>query len=61
MDIRIQLYNLDDWCNAIQFIELHCENVDAAREHAALFVDEHPVELWNGPTRIACFTPSDED
>ncbi len=40
---------------------LALSSVDAAKERAAQFVDEHPVELWDGLRRIARFTPSDED
>jgi hypothetical protein len=59
--MRFQIYILDELGNAIQFIELYCANVDAAKERAAQLVDEHAVELWDGPKHIARFGPSDAD
>jgi len=40
-------------------IDLHCENVQEAKERAKQLVQDRPVELWEGPMRIARFEPSD--
>ena len=41
----------------LQTIELICATEEAAIERAKLLVDSHPVELWQGPRRIARFGP----
>jgi len=45
---------------AIVRIDLHCESVEAARERAKQLVQDRPVELWEGPMRIARFEPQNE-
>ena len=42
---------------AIARIDLHCENIEDAKERAKQLVQDRPVELWDGPVRIARFTP----
>jgi hypothetical protein len=42
---------------AIIRIDLHCESVEAAKERAKQLVQDRPVELWQGPIRIARFEP----
>ena len=43
---------------AITRIDLHCESVEEAKERAKQLVQDRPVELWEGPIRIAKFEPS---
>jgi hypothetical protein len=38
-------------------INLHCEEVQAAKERAKQLVQDGPVELWEGPMLIARFDP----
>ncbi len=44
---------------AIARIDLHCESLEKAKERARQLVQDRPVELWEGSTRIARFEPSD--
>jgi hypothetical protein len=36
-------------------VELDCQDDAAARAEAELLVDDHDVELWDGPRKIAEF------
>ena len=57
--MRFQLYVVNEWGNATSFLELIRDSEEEAREAAAALVDKYPVELWDGPRRIARFTPKE--
>jgi hypothetical protein len=42
----------------IRRVHLRCETEGQAEEQAKQLVDIHPVELWQGPRRIARFRPT---
>ena len=44
--------------HAIELIGLHCENETDAKERVRQLVTDKPVELWDGPRRIARFDPT---
>lgn len=44
--------------HAIDLIGLDCKNEEDARERARQLVSDKPVELWDGPRRIARFSPT---
>jgi hypothetical protein len=43
--------------HAISRVDLFCDGVKQAKEWAQALVDDKPVELWDGSTRIARFEP----
>jgi hypothetical protein len=43
--------------NVIQTIALFCATEEDAKLRAQQLVESHPVELWEGPRRIARFEP----
>ena len=43
--------------HAIDLIGLDCESEEHAKERARQLVTDTPVELWDGPRRIARFDP----
>ena len=57
--MRFQVYVVNEWGNATGFLELIRESEAEAREAAAALVEDYPIELWDGPRRIARFTPPD--
>ncbi|WP_157083335.1 hypothetical protein [Bradyrhizobium manausense] len=52
-----QIYILDELGNALSMDLVDCATEEDARARAAALVDEHPVELWRGPQRVARFDP----
>ena len=55
--LQFQAYLMDEWGNATGMVELHCATIEQAIERAR--GDQYPVELWQGPNRIARFTPDE--
>jgi hypothetical protein len=43
--------------HAINLIGLHCETEEHAMERARQLMTDTPVELWDGPRRVARFNP----
>ncbi|MBR0712916.1 hypothetical protein [Bradyrhizobium liaoningense] len=43
--------------DVIQSVDLVCATEENAKSMAEQLVDVHPVELWDGPRRIARFEP----
>ena len=41
----------------ITLIDLHCESEEDAKQRAKQLVQDLPIELWEGPMRIARFEP----
>ncbi len=58
--MQFQVYVLDQWGTALHQLELECATVEEAKQRAAQLVEDHPVELWHGPVRIARFTPTED-
>jgi hypothetical protein len=53
-----KVYVLRDDGHVISEVDLFCDGgVEKAKEIAQGLVDENPVELWDGSTRIAPFEP----
>lgn len=52
-----QAFELTPRDEAITCIDLHCKSVEDAKERAKQLVQDRPVELWEGPMRIARFEP----
>jgi hypothetical protein len=57
--MRYQVDVVNEWGNATGFLELIRKTEEEAREAAAALLENYPVELWDGPRRIALFTPKD--
>jgi hypothetical protein len=43
--------------HAIDLFGLHCETEEQAKERARQLVTDSPMELWDGPRRVARFDP----
>ena len=54
-----QIYVLDEVGNALSIDLVECATEEDARAKAAALVDEHPIELWCGPRRVARFEPTE--
>jgi len=52
-----QAYILTFSGEVIQVISLACADEEAAKERAQHLVEGDPVELWDGPRRIARYNP----
>jgi hypothetical protein len=52
-----KVYVLRDDGQVISEVDLFCDGGVEAKEIAKGLVDENPVELWAGSTRIARFEP----
>ena len=52
-----QVFELTAGDEVITRIDLHCTSAEDAKERAKQLVQDRPVELWEGPTRIARFEP----
>ena len=52
-----QVFELTPEGEAITRIDLYCESPEHAKERAKQLVQHQPVELWEGPMRIARFEP----
>jgi hypothetical protein len=52
-----QAFELTSKDEAITRIDLHCTSLEDAKERAKQLVQDRPVELWEGPMRIARFEP----
>jgi hypothetical protein len=52
-----KVYVLRDDGDVISRVDLFCDGVQQAKEWAKALVDGKPVELWDGPRRIARFDP----
>ena len=52
-----QAFELTSRDEAIARIDLHCTSLEDAKERAKQLVQDRPVELWEGPMRIARFEP----
>lgn len=48
---------LDFGGHVISRVDLVCESEEIAKQRAEQLVDDNPVELWEGPRRIARFRP----
>ena len=53
-----QAFELTSRDEAVTRIDLHCNSLEDAKERAKQLVQDRPVELWEGPMRIARFEPS---
>lgn len=47
--------------NVIQSVDLVCASEENARGLAERLVEVNPVELWDGPRRIARFEPKESN
>ncbi|WFU17264.1 hypothetical protein [Bradyrhizobium sp. CB3481] len=52
-----QAFELTAQDEAIARIDIHCQSLEDAKERAKQLVQDRPVELWEGPMRIARFEP----
>ena len=52
-----QAFELTSEDEAITCIDLHCKSLEDAKERAKQLVQDRPIELWEGPLRIARFEP----
>ena len=52
-----QAFELTAQDEAITRIDIHCRSLEDAKERAKQLVQDRPVELWEGPMRIARFEP----
>ena len=52
-----KVYVLRDDDHVISRVDLFCGGVEHAKQWAQALVDDKPVELWDGSTRIARLEP----
>ena len=52
-----KVYVLRDDDHVISRVDLFCGDVEQAKQWAKALVDDKPVELWDGSTRLARYEP----